>query len=40
MEKARLLGDDDDDLTLEEKIEDERAALPSTGLTPVTLESF
>jgi hypothetical protein len=40
MEKARLMGDDDDELTLEEKIEEERAALPSTGLTPVTLASF
>jgi hypothetical protein len=27
-------------LTLEEKIEEERAALLSTNLTPVTLESF
>ena len=26
--------------TLEEKIEEERAALPSEGLTPVTKESF
>lgn len=26
--------------TLEEQIEEERAALPSTGLTPVTKESF
>lgn len=38
-------GDDDDEssdeeMTLEEKIEEERAALPSEGLTPVTLESF
>ena len=30
----------EDDLTLEEKIEEERAKLPSTGLTPVTPESF
>ena len=30
----------DDEMTLEEKIEEERAALPSEGLTPVTLESF
>lgn len=29
-----------DEETLEEKIEKERAALPSTGLTPVTKESF
>jgi hypothetical protein len=27
-------------MTIEEKIEEERAALPSEGLTPVTLESF
>jgi len=27
-------------LTLEEKIEEERAALESTKLTPVTLETF
>lgn len=35
-------GDEDseEELTLEEKIEEERAALPSDGLTPVTLESF
>ena len=33
-------GDDDDDLTLEEKIEEERANLPSEGLTPVTPETF
>lgn len=39
LEKARL-EDDEDDLTLEEKIEEERAALPSAGLTPVTLETF
>ena len=31
---------EDDEMTLEEKIEEERAALPSEGLTPVTLESF
>lgn len=31
---------DDDEMTLEEKIEEERAALPSDGLTPVTLETF
>ena len=29
-----------DQTTLEEKIEEERAALPSEGLTPVTKESF
>lgn len=38
-EKARL-EDQDDEMTLEEKIEEERAALPSSGLTPVTLETF
>lgn len=31
---------DEETLTLEEKIEEERRALPSEGLTPVTLESF
>ena len=30
----------DDEMTLEEKIEEERANLPSEGLTPVTFESF
>ena len=30
----------DEEMTLEEKIEEERAALPSEGLTPVTLETF
>lgn len=39
MDKANLDGDEDE-MTLEEKIEEERAALPSTGLTPVTLETF
>lgn len=38
--KAALAGDDEDELTLEEKIEEERASLPSSGLTPVTLETF
>lgn len=32
--------DSDDELTLEEKIEEERAKLPSAGLTPVTETSF
>ena len=40
MEKARLLGEDDDEMTLEEKIEEERANLSSVNLTPVTLTSF
>lgn len=33
-------GDPEDEMTLEEKIEEERNALPSVGLIPVTLESF
>lgn len=34
-------GDDsEDELTVEEKIEKKRAALPASGLTPVTLASF
>ena len=37
--KARELAEADEE-TLEEKIEKERAALPSEGLTPVTKESF
>ena len=41
LEKAKLAAEDDDDeLTIEEKIEEERAALPSEGLIPVTLETF
>ena len=36
-ERALLAGDDSDEQTLEEKIEEERAALPNEGLTPVTL---
>lgn len=32
--------DDDDKLTLEEQIEEERANLKSEGLIPVTKESF
>jgi len=35
-----LPGEDDDGKTIEEIIEEERAALPSEGLTPVTLETF
>ena len=31
---------DDEEMTLEEKIEEERAALPADGLTPVTFETF
>lgn len=38
-EEAKEL-DSDDELTLEEKIEEERLKLPSEGLTPVTAESF
>lgn len=37
---AKIRDDDEDELTLEEKIEEERAALPNEGLTPVTLETF
>ena len=33
-------SDSDEEMTLEEKIEAERQALPSDGLTPVTYESF
>ena len=39
LEKAKL-EDDEEEMTLEEQIEEERAALPSTGLTQVTLETF
>ena len=41
--KVKMPGDEDsdaDELTLEEKIEQERHALPSEGLIPVTLETF
>lgn len=38
--KAKQPGDEEDEMTLEEKIEEERKALPSEGLIPVTLESF
>jgi DRG Family Regulatory Proteins, Tma46 len=31
---------DEDEMTLEEKIEEERAALPSEGLIPVTYETL
>lgn len=41
IEKMKLAAEEDDDeLTIEEKIEEERAALPSEGLIPVTLETF
>lgn len=33
-------GDEEDEMTLEEKIEEERANLKHEGLTPVTLETF
>lgn len=40
-EAAKLaLEDDEDEKTIEEIIEEERAALPAEGMTPVTLESF
>lgn len=34
------MEDDEDELTLEEKIEEERIKLGSEGLTPVTLATF
>ena len=37
---ARSDDDSEEEMTLEEKIEEERANLPSEGLTPVTFESF
>jgi hypothetical protein len=40
LERALMEGDDSDELTIEEKIEEERAKLPSEGLTPVTFESL
>jgi hypothetical protein len=40
LERALLEGDDEDELTIEEKIEEERAKLPSEGLTPVTLATL
>ena len=40
LEKALMEGDDSDELTVEEKIEEERAKLPSEGLTPVTYETL
>jgi len=39
LEKLKL-EDDEEEMTLEEKIEEERAALPSARLTQVTLETF
>jgi hypothetical protein len=39
LEKARL-EEMEDEITLEEKIEEERLKLPTEGLTPVTLASF
>lgn len=39
--KTKMPGDEDEDtMTLEEKIEEERRNLPSEGLIPVTLETF
>ena len=38
--KKDMLDRKNDDRTLEEIIEEERAALPNEGLTPVTKESF
>lgn len=34
------LENDEDEMTLEEKIEEERAALPSEGLIPVTYDTL
>jgi len=33
-------GDDSDEMTLEERIEEERAQLQTDNLTPVTFETF
>lgn len=38
--KDKKPEDDEDVMTLEEKIEEERRALPSEGLIPVTFETF
>ena len=41
--KVKMPGDpesSDDEMTLEEKIEEERQQLPSEGLIPVTLDTF
>ena len=38
--KQQESSDEEEKLTMEEEIEQQRAALPSTGLTPVTKESF
>ena len=37
---AKEADDDEDEKTIEEIIEEERAALPAEGQTPVTLDSF
>lgn len=37
---AKVKDDDEEEKTIEELIEEERAALPHEGLTPVTLETF
>lgn len=39
-EAGKAAEDDEDEKTIEEIIEEERAALPAEGLTPVTLDSF
>lgn len=39
-EIGKVDADDEDEKTIEEIIEEERAALPAEGLTPVTLNSF
>lgn len=40
--KVKMPGDSDEEapMTIEEQIEEDRAKLPSEGLTPVTYESF
>ena len=39
-DKTKEESESDEEMTLEEKIEEERRNLPSEGLTPVTLETF
>ena len=40
LKKGEASEDEGEKLTMEEEIEEQRAALPADGLTPVTLESF
>ena len=39
-DRAEQDSEEEEEMTLEEKIEEERAALPADGLTPVTFETF